>query len=474
MKASFLLTTLLTTMSFAETIVPLAVNPDYPLGKATVYNEPFNQSISFRNNFDLPSLGCNFMVDFVIASQNEGGEPTKWYQKKFSKEVKLKKITKRLEFITLPEVDQELEYAQEWLDARQNIDNTAFVKDFGIRPGTIKCSLNRKSIKEVCEDYYSSMKGLVNTDEKNLLDILERDQRLSLSINTCADFETSVTDLSELDLSGHELKDLNLLKHFQGLEVLKLNDAPLTSLKAFTGLRNLRTLELNNTMLENADDLASLTTLENLSLAKNKLKSSYFLANLNYLVTLNLTQNKLEELDHLQSDTLKSLNASNNSILRFGFNKVPNAKVVHLENNSIGDIESIRGHKVIKLFLSGNNISDFRPGLSLSSLQEIVLAGNPVYRPNCPLVEDHSYQEAHPGSSPQTTENSFPVIIYPPVPETRYVYLEDFLNKPLFIACDEHIRKTDAEYDKYWIKMPRPVEVPNYGYGTFQLSNRKL
>ena len=458
--------------AFAQSEEALSIDPNFPLGSVKIINETFEKSITYSSISDDLNLSCGFIVDFSIGSQEmESGEETDWYFQDHSKEFTVNNIKAYNPKLTIKEIYVELAKAQEYLDGRPGINNKAFVKSIMVRKDSINCTLNRTTIGEVCEDYFKTA-GLVRAEDVKFLDVVTKRTPLlqkHFFDGSCKSFEAAANTLSALNLSSPleadalKSSDLTLLKYFKGLAILDLSSNHISDLAPVVGLKKLRHLKINDSGLKDVEKLTALHTLETLSLNGNKLQTTNFLANLKNLVDLDLSNNGIKTLAKLNSLVLTKLNAGFNQITDISFmTAIPSATEINLSNNKIESIAPLKNHGVSLVNFENNLIKDFRVGLTLGSLKRIILINNPTTKQLCPIdltprEFDDLDQEEKDRLTSSNTINPKPAPYNPlPAPQQYiYVYAEDLVG-PLQIACDSHLRATDATYNKYWVKVSRP------------------
>ena len=122
-------------------------------------------------------------------------------------------------------------------------------------------------------------------------------------------------NLTQLNLNGNFIRELNLLSDLTKLTSLKLNDNSITAIDALRNLVKLTTLELSGNRIGTLPALTDLINLETLDLSENRIKNLSPIAELTALTNLNLTANEISDVSSLANfRNLRTLRISENTI----------------------------------------------------------------------------------------------------------------------------------------------------------------
>jgi hypothetical protein len=185
-------------------------------------------------------------------------------------------------------------------------------------------------------------------------------------------------------LSGHELKDLNLVN----LEEFYCSDVGLETVQFLNDSSSLKIVNLDKNNLDSLWPLAEITSIEYLSAKKNNIAELHFLDDFINLKELDLSDNIIESTYPL-TDLIKleKLSLSRNRIefLSSLFDKLIHLKEVYLDGNSITSFYSLLySEQIEKLYLADNCIDTSLFMLQIfSQLKELNLKNNRI-----PQLED--------------------------------------------------------------------------------------
>ena len=122
-------------------------------------------------------------------------------------------------------------------------------------------------------------------------------------------------NLTQLNLNGNFIRELNLLSDLTKLTSLKLNDNSITAIDALRNLVKLTTLELSGNRIGTLTALNRLINLKTLDLSENRIKNISPIAGLTALTNLNLTTNQISDVSSLANfRNLRTLRISENTI----------------------------------------------------------------------------------------------------------------------------------------------------------------
>ena len=191
-----------------------------------------------------------------------------------------------------------------------------------------------------------------------------------------------LTQLTKLDLSGHNIKDIKPLAGLTQLKDLSLNNTELIhDLAPISGLKHLIHLSLWNNKIRDITQLAELTQLISLRIFMNEISDITPVANLKQLIHLDISMNEISDITAIANLTqLTGLRLKTNQIS--DITPITNLKHLtglELESNRIHDITPLSGLKQLTLlWLSNNQISDITPLTGLTQLTSLYLSNNPI------------------------------------------------------------------------------------------------
>ncbi|WP_166786685.1 CotH kinase family protein [Jeotgalibacillus salarius] len=169
-----------------------------------------------------------------------------------------------------------------------------------------------------------------------------------------------VKDLTELDLSGYQLTDVEGIEYFASLEHLNLSQNLLSEIPGLENLDKLQTLNVSFNQL-NALNVSSPFLIE-LDVEANDLSNLSFLQGLDSLQRLTIRDNDIQDVSPLENVPLLTyLNARGNQIFDVkplsGLTSLQN---LNLRNNQVKDVSPLTDLPLgERLYLDGNGIKDF-------------------------------------------------------------------------------------------------------------------
>ncbi len=111
--------------------------------------------------------------------------------------------------------------------------------------------------------------------------------------NNCELANSKISSLTELDLSGEGIRDLQPLSGLTNLTGLSLYNNKISDLKPLSGLTKLIDLNLNTNKISNIKPLAGLSQLRNLYLQNNQISDAKPLSKLSRLESICLFNNRI-------------------------------------------------------------------------------------------------------------------------------------------------------------------------------------
>ena len=165
--------------------------------------------------------------------------------------------------------------------------------------------------------------------------------------------------LTRLDASNNQIKDLTGLKHATNLIRLSLPRNEIQDLSPLAELLNLETLYLWSNPISDLSPIANLIQLRSLDLGGCQISDIAPLANLTQLESLRLHYNQISDITSLT--------------------KLTRLTDLWLQSNQISDITPLaRLTQLTELALSHNRIVDVSPLAGLENLMDLKLVGNPI------------------------------------------------------------------------------------------------
>jgi hypothetical protein len=144
---------------------------------------------------------------------------------------------------------------------------------------------------------------------------LEQVVRQAINKPTGDIYESDVQNITFLDASNKNIKDISGIQNLTSLQYLDLSMNQISDISALQGLTTLQQLNLNNNQISDISALQGLTNLLTLNLNSNQISNVSVLQGLTNLQELNLTDNLISDVDPLKKLTnLKSLYLMNNLI----------------------------------------------------------------------------------------------------------------------------------------------------------------
>ena len=192
---------------------------------------------------------------------------------------------------------------------------------------------------------------------------LEDLQVLNFANNKLNNQYTSIEtlyELTNLDLSGNNIQDLNSLNNY------------LINLEAERNEPQLTELTLANNQLTNIDVLANLSTLKKLNISNNHITDIHYIAPNILLDTLNISGNDIEDITVLSGlSKMVTLYMSNNLIENIQpVTNLSSLTTLDISGNRITDIKPLQSRTgLTNLYMNNNNIAD------VSSIEGLLLKG---------------------------------------------------------------------------------------------------
>ncbi|KAI8625848.1 hypothetical protein F5Y19DRAFT_239375 [Xylariaceae sp. FL1651] len=211
-------------------------------------------------------------------------------------------------------------------------------------------------------------------------------------------------NLQYIDISNNQIKSLSAFKDLVHLRTLRADNNQITSLDGIKFHDSLQVLRARGNLITHVDfDGTKMQRLTELDLENNQIVSFENSEQLSCLTTLNLQHNLLTSFSPSNGQSwpcLRYLKLSNNGLKALHLGATPSLRLLHADRNNITsiigfsrcrrlDTLSLREQKDIdtldtsfldsacevrKMFLSGNRLSSFNPGVDFLNLQYLELA----------------------------------------------------------------------------------------------------
>ena len=202
---------------------------------------------------------------------------------------------------------------------------------------------------------------------------------------------SNFSKLEVLNLSNNEISDDSEIKYLEDLMVLnfannKLNNqyTSIETLYELTNLdlsgNNIQDLNSLNNYLTNLEANRKQPKLTELTLSNNKLTNIEILYNLSTLQRLNISNNAITDINYISPNkSLNTLNISGNDIEDVTvLSELTSIKTLNMSNNLIEDIQSITNLSLTTLDISGNRITDITPIRYQTGLTDLYMNNNKI------------------------------------------------------------------------------------------------
>ena len=202
---------------------------------------------------------------------------------------------------------------------------------------------------------------------------------------------SNFSNLEVLNLSNNEISDDSEIKYLEDLNVLnfannKLNNQ-YTSIEVLYELTNLdlsgnniQDLNSLNNYLINLEAERQEPGLTELTLSNNKLTNVEILYNFSTLQRLNISNNDITDISYISPNkALNTLNISGNNIEDITvLSELTGIKTLNMSNNLIEDIQPITNLSLTTLDISGNRITDITPIRYQTGLTDLYINNNKI------------------------------------------------------------------------------------------------
>ena len=197
----------------------------------------------------------------------------------------------------------------------------------------------------------------------------------------------SLTSLRYVNLNGNSISDISALATLTSMWTLGLSDNSISDITALQSHTQMMFLNLIGNAISDISPLATLTQLESLWLNRNRISDISQLASLSgRLEDLYLGSNSISDISVLAGfQMLDSLGLSDNAISDISaLRSLPSGNLgyLNLAGNAISDISALGSMlRLRELNLENNAISKILSLLSIGSLADVALNGNPLGAP---------------------------------------------------------------------------------------------
>ena len=223
-----------------------------------------------------------------------------------------------------------------------------------------------------------SLGGVTFQSDVTQLDLSDREIRDISALSVCR-------QLRWLKLGGNQISDLQALMNIPGLEQLDLSNNEITDLRPLMGLSKLRSLNVSGNQLTDTTPLGAMTTLTALDLSDNPLSDFSGLSKLVNLQNLRLKNTGLVDMDlqyleklvMLSGLSLEENDGLSNNAVSYLKSMIPGCTIIHSDlvyTATIGG--KTYPSDLTELDLSGQNLTDLEGINRLDSLEILNLSQN--------------------------------------------------------------------------------------------------
>ena len=240
--------------------------------------------------------------------------------------------------------------------------------------------LTEKDLKDLEKFSNLSMIDLSNNNIKNIDTLLNIKGlwMLDLSYNNINNVDnlTKIEDLSTIKLSHNNISDIGSLSKLKNISDIDISNNNITSIN-LTEFKNLGEIDLSDNPINWENSLGENDNIYELKISNTNLKNLSSLKNLKNISDLDISNNPIESLEGIDEFELYSLDISN-----INLNSVQNidkisVRFVYANNCNIDDISIFNGTNMAYLELKNNNITDIS-NIGITSLEGIDLSNNNI------------------------------------------------------------------------------------------------
>lgn len=270
-----------------------------------------------------------------------------------------------------------IKYTFEYCSDSEETSKTNFNSQNNDPVETIK--FNDKNLDEAIYKYLTS-----HMEDYNIT-YLERVPYI-ININ-----RSSIEQITELDISNHNISDLEGIQNFTTIQKLDMSNNNISTAEQIKYMKNMTDLNASINKLGNQISfITEMYELKALNLSSNGISDltsfNVFVNNLSEnwqdkkLQTLNLGSNSISDITVISKfDQLSNLNLSNNKIDNINsFSSLSKLGILDLSVNDISDINSLRNLSNLNtLYIDNNNLTDIEPLTNLS-LTTLAISSNRI------------------------------------------------------------------------------------------------
>jgi len=158
-------------------------------------------------------------------------------------------------------------------------------------------------------------------------------------------YESDVKDITVLDATGKNIKELLGIENLVNLKSLNLEKNSISNIEPLRQLSNLEELCLDSNDIKDVSALENITSIKSLSLSTNRIDDISDLKNLTNLEKVNLDSNEIMDVSPLSGmKYIKYINLSSNKINNIDkLNDLKNLTSLYLADNSITNFSGVKG-----------------------------------------------------------------------------------------------------------------------------------
>lgn len=237
--------------------------------------------------------------------------------------------------------------------------------------------------------YIARAPYIINITQKEIANIKELDIS-SMQIQKLKGLSNFI-NLQNLNLSNNKVSDDSEIKYLTNLTTLNFANNQLNN--KYSSIENLYTLTNLDLTGNNIQDLNSINNfitnlqsnkktakLVNLTLSNNNISDVDVLSKLTTLQKLNISNNKIQDITPIKTDvSIDTLNISGNSIENIDIlNQLQSVRTLNMANNLIQDITPITNLSLTSLDISGNRITNIEPIKTQTGLIDLYINNNKI------------------------------------------------------------------------------------------------
>ncbi len=241
--------------------------------------------------------------------------------------------------------------------------------------------LEKNKLKEPLD--FAQLKGLMKITE---LDLSGKQIKNIAPLNR-------LSQLKKLDISNTSVSDLYPLRNLNKMEVLNCNNTKVTTIAALQYMSNLRKLYINNTQVSDISSAENMDSLKSFSFESTKVANLEAIAYLENIENLRMSNTKIENLSDLaEFEKVKVLQFDNTAVSSLkGIEKMKSLERISFSATAITDLSTLKSFKELKaVHFDSTKVS------SLEHLEGLNL--NTIYCDNSGVTKEiaHNYMQKYP------------------------------------------------------------------------------